>query len=69
MKVKRDVNGNPVLALEKSDLAGARGFSIQTFRNLPRTYREGVGPWSEGEARAYIAKNGTARQKRLLGVH
>ena len=68
MKIKFDTNGNRCLVYESSDLAGARGFSIQTLGNLPETHRNGIGPYTDGEARTYLAKYGTARQKELFGV-
>lgn len=68
MHIKFDTNGNRVLAITSHDLAGARGFSIQTLGNLPRTHRDGVGPWTEGEARQYLKHHGSPRQKELFGI-
>lgn len=68
MKIKFDTNGNRCLVYESSDLAGARGFSIQTVGNLPRTHRDGIGEYTDGETRVYLAKFGTPRQKQLFGI-
>ncbi len=68
MKIKFDTNGNRCLLYESSDLAGARGFSIQTLGNLPETHRDGTGVYTDGEAKSYIQQFGTARQKELFGV-
>lgn len=68
MKTDTDLNGNSVLKFEKSDLGGARGFSIQTNGNLPKTHREGIGEHTIPEAREWIEKFGTPRQKELFGI-
>jgi hypothetical protein len=68
MKIKFDANGNRALVIETSDLAGARGFSIQALGNLPETHRNGVGQHTEAEVRAYLAKHGTPRQRKLYGI-
>jgi len=59
-----DLNGNRVCRVK---IAGYRGFSIQTNGNLPRTHRDGVGPWTPGEVSNYVKQFGTKRQKDLLG--
>lgn len=64
MKTGYDRNGNRVLRVT---VAGARGFSIQTLGNLPKTHRDGVGPWSEGEVLAYVRQYGTKRQSEVIG--
>ena len=63
MKTGYDRNGNKVLRVD----CKGRGFSIQTLGNLPRTHREGVGPWSEGEVSEYVKRYGTKRQRELIG--
>ena len=63
MKTGYDRNGNRVLRVT---VAGARGFSIQTLGNLPKTHRDGVGPWSEGEASEYVKRYGTKRQREVM---
>jgi hypothetical protein len=68
MQIKFDVNGNRVLSLDKNDLAGARGFSVQTLGHLPKTHRDGIGPWTDGELRAYVREFGTPRQKEIFGI-
>lgn len=65
MKLSRDINGNKVLKIEKSDV-GARGFSIQTSGKLPKTHKHGLGPWSWSEAINYVKRYGTERQKELM---
>lgn len=64
MKISTDANGNRVLRVS---VRGARGFSIQTNGNLPRTHRDGVGPWSEGEVSQWVREYGTPRQRRVIG--
>jgi len=68
MKIKFDTNGNRCLALDKSDLAGARGFSIQTLANLPRTHRDGIGEHTLPEVREYVREYGSNREKKLFGI-
>jgi len=68
MKIKYDTNGNKTLSISKHDLAGARGFSIQTLGNLPETHRNGVGKWTMFELKSYISKHGTSLQRSALGV-
>lgn len=68
MKISFDTNGNRILKLDKCDLGGAKGFSIQTLCDLPKTHRDGIGPWTDGEVRAYIKEYGTQRQKELFGL-
>lgn len=63
-KIKYDRNGNKICLVT---IAGMRGFSIQTNGNLPKTDRNGVGPWTQGEVSDYVKQFGTARQKSLLG--
>ena len=68
MKLTRDINGNKRLSIG--------GFSIQTLANLPRVHRMVKDDLKETinqgialtEARAYIVRFGTKRQKKLLGV-
>lgn len=64
-KIGIDRNGNKVCRVA---MEGERGFSIQTNGNLERTHRDGVGPWTAGEASAYVRAYGTPRQRELLGV-
>jgi hypothetical protein len=47
---------------------GWRGFSVQTNGNLPRTDRDGVGPWTDGEVAAWVRHYGTLRQKDFMGI-
>lgn len=68
MKIAWDSNGNRVLKVESSDLAGARGFSVQTLGNLPATHRDGIGPHTNKELRAYLSQFGSPRQKELFGI-
>ena len=68
MKISSDINGNRVVKIESSDLAGGRGFSIQTLGNLPQTHRNGIGPYTDDEIRKYLEMFGSARQKELFGV-
>lgn len=63
-KLSRDRNGNRVLRVS---IPGVRGFSIQTNGNLPKTHRDGVGPWTSSEVRQWVQAYGTKRQKALLG--
>ena len=67
-QIKFDTNGNRVVSYSKSDLGGARGFSIQTNGALPKTHREGIGSWTDGEVAAYLKEHGTPRQKDLFGI-
>jgi len=59
-KIGRDKNGNKTV---KVTHAGLRGFSIQTNGNLPRTHRDGVGSWTQGEVSEYVKNYGTEKQK------
>lgn len=68
MKISRDTNGNKILKVEKSDLAGNKGFSVQTLGNLPMTHRDGIGSYTWGELVSYVRQYGTERQKDLIGV-
>jgi hypothetical protein len=68
MRIKFDSNGNRTLLIDRSDLAGARGFSIQTLGNLPETHRFGVGEYTDAEVRAYLTECGTPRQRKLYGI-
>jgi hypothetical protein len=63
--IARDRNGNRILRVQPSH---GRGFSIQTNGNLPRTHRDGVGDWTVTEARDYVTRHGTPRQKRVMEV-
>jgi hypothetical protein len=58
-------NGNRVLRVQ---VAGERGFSIQTNGNLARTHRDGIGHWTSGEVVVYVREYGTERQREMLGV-
>ena len=63
--IGRDTCGNRVVRVR---IPGRRGFSIQTNGVLPRTHRDGVGPWTQGEVSAHVRKFGTARQKEMIGA-
>lgn len=63
-KIGRDVNGNKILRVQSRE----GGFSIQTNGNLPQTHRDGVTSETDAEVCAYVAKHGTERQKRILGI-
>lgn len=66
----RDINGNTIV---KASFKGARGFSVQTNGNMPRTHRAITweSDFNENQAinelNAYIKIHGTKRQKELLG--
>ena len=60
----KDRNGNKTCRVT---LKGQRGFSIQTLGELPRTHREGCGPWTQGEVSNYVKRFGTQRQRDILG--
>ena len=64
-----DRNGNR--ALKVSLDTGAKGFSVQTNGNLPRTHAQG-GQFNKAIAQAelyvFVAEFGTDRQKSILGV-
>jgi hypothetical protein len=62
-KIGMDGNGNKVCRVKLGD---CRAFSIQTNGNLPRTHRDGVGPWTQGEVTAYVRDYGTALQRELM---
>lgn len=55
-----DTNGN------KTVLVRPGRFSIQTNGNLPRTHKDGVGPWTDAEVRAYVRAYGTKHQKLVI---
>ena len=59
----RDRNGNKTLIITPKN---ARGFSIQTMGNLPKTHRHGVGDYTPEEVRDYVLKCGTARQRAIM---
>lgn len=63
MEISRDRNGNRVLRVR---VPGGRGFGIQTNGNLPRTHRDGVGPWTLPEVRAWVDAYGTERQREMV---
>ena len=69
MHIKYDTNGNKVLAITASDLAGARGFHVQTLYHLPKTHKDGLGAWTDEELREYLKEHGTKRQKELFGIY
>lgn len=56
MTLTHDRNGNRYLRIP-----GMRG--IQTNGNLPRTHRDGVGPWTQGEVSEYVRKYGSKGQR------
>lgn len=66
MKISRDTNGNKILKIESGDLNGARGFSVQTLGNLPKTHRDGIFSGTRDELAAYINEHGSDRQKTLV---
>lgn len=63
LSLSRDRNGNRVLRV---GVDGARGFAIQTNGNLSRTHRDGVGPWTLPEVRAWVSEYGTPRQREVV---
>jgi len=63
-KTGRDKNGNKILRC--SSVEG--GFSVQTNGNLPRTHRDGVTVETDAEVCEYVARHGTDRQRRILGI-
>ena len=71
LKISRDINGNKTLKFTPGP--GARGFSVQTNGNLPRTHSLAItGDFNEqiadGELYSFISKFGTDRQKELLNI-
>lgn len=68
MKISHDVNGNKVLKIESSDIGGARGFSVQTSGNLPRTHKDGVNKSTWCEVKLYLLKHGTNSQKSKIDL-
>jgi len=69
MKISRDVNGNKVLKIEKSDTVnGLRGFSIQTNGKLPLTHSLGLNYATLHEVKEYASQYGTNHQKEALGL-
>ena len=68
-KMGKDANGNRVIRVRITEGTWAgRGFSIQTCGNLPITHRAGVVEATDDEVRNYLAKYGTIRQSRLMGI-
>lgn len=63
-KTGRDKNGNKTLRCSSREGA----FTIQTNGNLPSTHRNWVTVETDAEVCAYVAKYGTARHKRILGI-
>lgn len=63
-RIFTDNNGNRRVGV----LCGCGFFSIKTNGNLPETHSTGVGDWTAGEVRGYVARFGTARQRKLMGV-
>ena len=63
-KIGRDTNGNKVIRYSRKECL-LFGFSIQTNGNLPRTHKEGIGPWTKQEVTSYIAKHGSPRQQAI----
>ena len=59
----RDRNGHKTLIITPKN---ARGFSIQTMGNLPKTHRDGVGDYTPEEVRDHVLKCGTARQRAIV---
>jgi len=69
MKISRDINGNKVLKIEKSDTVNnSRGFSIQTNGKLPLTHSLGLNYSTMSEVRSYVRQYGTNHQKEALGL-
>lgn len=68
-KLFMDACGNRRLNFTNED---GKGFSVQTLFNLPKTHCMDASAMKEEAVRveleAYVAKHGTARQKRLLGL-
>lgn len=64
LSLGRDRNGNRVLLVRRGP---GRGFSIQTNGNLPRTHRDGVGPWTLPEVRAWVVACGSEKQGEAMG--
>lgn len=60
--IAKDINGNKVCRIRNIGNA----FSIQTLGNMPRTHRDGIGAWTEGEVRAHVLAYGTPRQKAMF---
>lgn len=63
LRIGRTRDGNRVLRV---GVEGGRGFSVQTLGNLPRTHRDGVGPWTFPEVRAWVSEYGTPRQREVV---
>lgn len=70
MFLARDVNGNKILKLEKSDLSGKRGFSIQTNGNLPQTHKMETETFDRAvavaEIKDFVSRYGTISQKHAV---
>ena len=64
LRIDRTREGNRVLRV---GVEGGRGFAIQTNGNLPRTHRDGIGPWTLGELADWVQRHGTERQRAVLG--
>lgn len=64
-QIARDINGNKVCRIR---VYGCRAFTIQTNGNMPKTHRDGVGPWTSGEALSYAREFGTAKQREALNA-
>ena len=62
-----DYNGNSIVCLTFPSHCGkaAKGFSIQTNGNLPRTHR--TGKPDNVEILEWICRHGTLRQKAIAG--
>lgn len=63
LRIDRTREGNRVLRV---GVEGGRGFSVQTLGNLPRTHRDGVGPWTWGELADWVQRHGTERQRGIV---
>lgn len=70
MFLARDINGNKILKLEKSDLSGKRGFSIQTNGNLPQTHKMETETFDRtvaiAEIKDFVSRYGTISQKHAI---
>lgn len=63
LRIDRTRDGLRVLRV---GVEGGRGFSVETNGNLPRTHRDGVGPWTWGELADWVHRHGTERQRGIV---
>lgn len=63
-KTGRDKNGNKIVHCSSRE----GGFTIQTNGNLPATHRDGVTAGTDAEVCEYVARHGTDRRRRILGI-